>query len=110
MTMKTFQLMNDWEFHANAAYAQPLHVTENDRVLRFTLRPGQSVKEHMAPHSPVNIVVLAGQGLFAGADGKEMLYGANSLLVFDAGENHSIRALKEELVFVAFLHGAPGYE
>jgi hypothetical protein len=29
------------------------------------------------------------------------------LLVFDPGEDHFVRAL-DELVFVGFLHGAPG--
>jgi hypothetical protein len=52
-------------------------------------------------------VVLKGQGMFAGADGQERPFGPNSLLIFDPGENHSIRALGENLVFVGFLHGAP---
>ena len=108
--MKTFQLMKDWDFHASSAYAQPLLVTGDNRVLRFTLRPGQIVKDHMAPHSPVNIVVLSGEGMFTGADGNEMLFGPNTLAIFETGEHHSIRALKGDLVFVAFLNGAPGYE
>ncbi len=29
------------------------------------------------------------------------------LLIFNAGENHSIRALNEDLIFVAFLREAP---
>jgi quercetin dioxygenase-like cupin family protein len=66
------------------------------------------VREHQAPHSPVYIVGLKGQGMFAGADGNEKLFGPNTLIIFEAGENHSIRALDEDLVFVAFLHGAPG--
>jgi hypothetical protein len=44
--------------------------------------------------------------MFAGGDGKGQQCGPNSLLVFDPGENHVIRALAEELVFVGFLHGA----
>ncbi len=46
--------------------------------------------------------------MFAGRDGKEQEFGPNSLLVFDTGEKHSVRALDEDLVFVGFLHGAPG--
>ena len=107
--MKEFKLMSGWEFHNNAPYAEPLHVAADGRVLRFTLRAGQVVKEHEAPHSPVFVVVLSGHGQFAGADGKETTYGQNSLIIFDAGESHTIRAVKEDLVFVAFLHGAPGY-
>ncbi len=44
--------------------------------------------------------------MFEGSDGNEQQFGPNSLLVFDPGENHLIRALDEELVFVGFLHGA----
>ncbi len=108
--MKTFQLMSGWQFHDKEPFAQPLHVAADGRILRFALRPGQAVKEHTAPHSPVYIVLLGGHGMFAGADGQEQQYGPNALVIFDAGENHSIRALDEELVFLAFLHGAPGYQ
>ncbi len=106
--MKTDLLMENWEFHDKNPYAQPLFVSQDSRILRFALRPGQTVREHQAPHSPVYIVVLKGQGMFAGADGKEQMLGPNTLIVFEAGENHSIRALEEDLVFVTFLHGAPG--
>jgi len=105
--MKTVQLLEGLEFHDKDPYAQPLHVDKNGRVLRFTLRPGQRVQEHNAPQSPVFIVVLKGQGLFSGGDGEESQFGPNSLLIFDPGEDHSIRAMDEELVFVAFLRGAP---
>jgi hypothetical protein len=52
-------------------------------------------------------VVVQGHGYFAGADGKEQLCGPETLLVFDTGEAHAIRADKEDLVFIAFLHGVP---
>jgi quercetin dioxygenase-like cupin family protein len=106
--MKTVTLMENWEFNDKNPYAQPLFVSHDGRILRFALRPGQIVREHQAPHSPVYVVVLKGQGMFAGADGKEQQLGPNALIIFDAGENHSIRALEEDLVFVTFLHGAPG--
>lgn len=105
--MKTVQLLEGLEFHDKDPYAQPLHVDKNGRALRFTLRPGQRVQEHNAPQSPVFIVILKGQGLFSGGDGEERQFGPNSLLIFDPGEDHSIRAVDEELVFVAFLRGAP---
>lgn len=66
------------------------------------------VREHQAPHSPVYIVVLKGQGMFTGPNGEEQQLGPNALIIFEAGENHTIRALDEDLVFVTFLHGAPG--
>jgi quercetin dioxygenase-like cupin family protein len=105
--MKSIPLMENWQFHDKDPYAQPLFVAEDGRILRFALRPGQSVREHQAPHSPVYVVVLKGTGLYAGGDGQEQAFGPNSLLIFDAGEPHSIRAVNDEVVFVTFLHGAP---
>lgn len=105
--MKSISLMEDWEFNDKNPKAEPLFVTPDGRILRFTLRSGQVVREHSAPHSPVYIVVLKGHGLFAGADGKEQRFDQNALIIFDAGENHSIRAEDEELVFVTFLREAP---
>jgi len=105
--MKTFHLLEALEFRDAAPYAQPLLVNEEGRVLRFTLRPGQSVREHEAPHSPVYIVVLQGSGLFAGPDGQEQRLGPDTLLVFDSGERHSLRADSEDLVCMVILHEAP---
>ncbi len=105
--MKTMQLLEKLEFHDSNPYAEPLYVDENGRALRFTLKPGQSIAEHSAPHSPFYVVVLKGHGMFAGADGKEQRLGPNTLIIFDPGENHAIRATDEELVFVGFLHGVP---
>lgn len=83
----------------------PLFVDKAGRVLCFTLRPGQSLKQHSAPSSPLYLVVLKGQGMFAGGDGKEHKLGPHALVVLDRGEAHSIRALDEDLVFVGFMHG-----
>ena len=105
--MQTTALLEHLEFHDKNPYAEPLLVDETGRILRFTLRPGQSVREHMAPHSPVYLVVLRGQGLFAGGQGAPQKYGPGTLLTFTPGEDHSIQALDEDLVFVAFLHEAP---
>lgn len=33
--------------------------------------------------------------------------GVNSLVIFDPKENHTIRALDEELIVATILHGAP---
>lgn len=105
--MKTMNLLEELVFHEGDPYAEPLYVNEAGRILRFTLRPGQTIREHHAPNSPFYVVVLKGHGLFAGGDGEEQRFGPNSLLVFDSGENHLIRAVDEELVFVGFLHGVP---
>lgn len=110
--MKTFQLLESiherLEFSDDRPLAKPLLVEQTGRVLRFTLKPNQSIAEHCAPHSPVHIVVLRGKGMFAGADGHEVLLGSDDLAVFEAGEMHAVRALEEELVFVAFLHKVEG--
>ena len=105
--MKSINLSEKIEFRDKDPLAQPLHVDRHGRALLFTLKPGQSIREHNAPSSPFFVVVLQGNGIFAGKDGIEQTFGPNTLLVFDPGENHSVRAL-EELVFVGFLREAPG--
>ena len=105
--MKAIALLKDVEFHDKVPNAEPVFVSDEARVLRFALRPGQMVREHNAPHSPVIVSVLKGQGLFAGSDGVEQEFGPNDLLIFPSGENHSIRALNEDLIFAVFLREAP---
>jgi quercetin dioxygenase-like cupin family protein len=102
------QLLQNLEFHDAGAYSEPLYVDEHARVLRFTLKPGQSIREHEAAHSPFYVVVLKGRGVFVGGDGGEHVVGPESLLIFEPGERHSVRALDEALVFVGFLHGVAG--
>jgi quercetin dioxygenase-like cupin family protein len=108
--MRTENLMQDWEFNDKDQdpRAQGLYVTHDSRILRFALRPGQSIPDFDSPHSPQYIVVLSGQGIFSGAGGREQTLGPNSLVVFEAGENHSIRAMNEDLVFISFEHGVSG--
>lgn len=108
--MLSIPLHDNVIFHDKDPYAEPLFVALDGRILRFALQPGQSVREHMAPHSPVYIVVLKGTGVFSGDDGQEERFGPGTLLVYNSGEEHAIRAEGEELVFVAFLHGAPGVQ
>lgn len=108
--MWSFPLTEDLEFHEERPYSQPLLVSDWGRVLRFTLNPGQSVREHGTPHSPFFAVVLEGEGLFAGEDGHEQRFGPHSLLIFAPGELHAVRALDQKLVFVGFLQGVAGTE
>jgi quercetin dioxygenase-like cupin family protein len=103
--MRTEQLLEQLTFHDDHPYSEPLLVDAHGRILRFTLKPGQSIAEHNAPHSPFYVVVLQGHGIFSGRDGKEQKVGPNTLLTFDPAENHAIRALDENLVFVGFLQG-----
>ncbi len=106
--MKSTPLMSHLQFREAGPHADPLYVDQNGRVILFALKPGQSIKEHDVPQSPFYVVVLKGHGLFAGATGEERRFGPNDLLVFDPGEKHNVRAEDEELVFIGFLHGAPG--
>lgn len=106
--MQQFELLKSIEFHDPDPYAQPLFVDANSRVLRFMLKPGQSIEEHAAPNSPFTAIIIKGQGYFAGPDGKEKKFGPNTLLFFEAGEKHTVRAGDEELIFIGFLQGAPG--
>lgn len=106
--MLSIPLYDNLILHDRDPYAEPLFVDKDGRILRFALKPGQSVQEHVAPHSPVYIVVLKGVGVFSGGDNREQRSGPGTLLVLSVGEAHAIRAEDEELVFVTFLHGAPG--
>jgi quercetin dioxygenase-like cupin family protein len=108
--MKTLHLLEALKFKESEPHAEPLHVDKMGRVLLFGLRPGQSVREHNAPSSPVYIVVLKGSGMFAGGDGVERRLAASDMLVINPGETHAIRALDEDLAFVAVLHGSPWAE
>lgn len=105
--MKTVNLLERLTFGDKDPHAEPLHVDRQGRAILFTLKPGQSIREHNAPSSPFFAVVLKGNGVFTGGDGVEHACGPNTLIICDAGEQHSIRAI-EELVFVGFLHGVPG--
>jgi len=104
--MKLANLLENLEFGSKDPHAKPLHVDRKSRALLFTLRPDQSIREHNVPSSPFLVVILKGTGVFAGGDGVQHTCEPNTLLVFDAGESHTIRAV-DELVFVGFLHEVP---
>jgi quercetin dioxygenase-like cupin family protein len=105
--MKLINLLENLEFGNKDPHAEPLHVDRQGRAILFTLKPDQTIREHNAPSSPFFVVILKGKGVFAGGDGVGHTCEPNTLLVFDAGEQHTICSV-EGLVFVGFLHGAPG--
>lgn len=105
--MKIINLRENWQFNEKGSHAEPLYVDKNGRAILFTLKAGQTIREHNAPSSPFYVVILSGRGVFTGGDEIEKTVGPDTLLVFDPAEQHFIRAL-DELVFVGFLHGAPG--
>ncbi len=109
--MQSINLLDNETFNDKHSHAEPLHVDKEGRVILFTLKPGQTIAEHQAPSSPFYVVVLRGSGIFTSGDGTEHNVGPNTLLIFDPGEKHSVRALNENLAFVGFLHGvAQAYE
>ena len=102
--MKTIPLFDALEFHERNPYPQPLCLDEHGRVLRFALRPGQSIREHNTPDSPLYLIVLDGNGVFSGSDGRETECVPGTLLIFDPGERHLLRARDRDLILVGFMH------
>ncbi len=105
--MKSTALLEHLEFREAGPNAQPLYVDKYGRVIRFTLKPAQTIKGHQVPDSPFYVVVLQGHGRFTDSHGIERRVGPNDLLLFQRGEQHSVCAEHEEFVFVGFLHGVP---
>lgn len=103
--MQVFGLLDQLEMDDAAPFAQPLWADEHSRILRFRLQPGQFIKEHHSRNSPFFGVVLKGRGVFTGDDGAKHEVGPHSVVRFDVGEDHSVKALDEELVFVGFQVG-----
>lgn len=102
--MKVNHLLDELEFHESHPFAEPLLVNNDGRILRWMLKPGQSVSEHKVPHSPLYVVVLKGRGMFSSNGEPEQEFGPGTLLTFEPNEAHTVRALGEEFIFVSFLH------
>ncbi len=105
--MKNFQLLDNVQFNEANGHAEPIYVDKMGRALLFALRPGQAIKEHNVPLSPVYFVVLKGRGICAGSDGQEHPIEPNTLVVMNPGESHTVRAIDEDLIFLMVLHGSP---
>ena len=105
--MKVINPNENINFNEEHAIAEPLFINKNNRLLRFSLLPGQSIKEHRSPSSPVFISIIKGRGVFWGEDGEKKEVDSDSIIIFIQNETHGISALDEELVFLALLHGSP---
>ncbi len=105
--MRTIELLAGVEFKEKQPHAQSLHSNLEARALRFAFLPGQRIKTHDAPHSPIHIIILQGKGVFSGRDGVERECGPGMMVVFDTGEIHTVRALDEDLVYVSIYNGVP---
>ncbi len=106
--MKSAKLLDGLTFDSAKPHAAAQYVDKLGRAIVWTLEPHQSIQDHQVPQSPFYVVVLQGHGWFAGADGTEEAAGPSTLLIFDPGERHHVRAGDERFVFVGILHGAPG--
>lgn len=107
--MRTVELLQGITFNQRNAHAESLHSNEEGRALRFAFLPEQEITAHEAPHSPIHLVILQGRGMFAGSDGVERECSEGMMVIFDAGEEHSVRALDEKLVYVAiYKESQPG--
>ncbi len=103
--MRSFDLFEHLDF-GGKGQGRAVHADHEGRALRFALSEGEEIKQFHA-HSPTYVVVLKGKGLFRGGDGEETEAGPNTMVIFDNGEDHSVRAVGGDLIFVAVLHGAP---
>lgn len=106
--MKSIQLLEQLQFSESRPMSEALLGDEHHRILRFCLRPGQQIDAHSVPHSSLVLVVLSGRGEFSDGRGRTQFLGPNSLMVFEPAETHMVRALDEDLVFVALLQGVGG--
>jgi len=106
--MNVTKLLDSLVFKEHGPHAEPVSVSEGGRILRFTLRAGQALREHKAPHSDVHLVVLQGFGSFSGEGGQEETLGPGEMAAFSAGQSHAVQALDEDLVFLAILLDSGG--
>lgn len=99
--MRTIEPLEEIIFNESTAHAESLHSNEEGRALRFAFLPEQEIAAHEAPHSPIHLSILQGRGMFTGSDGVERECSEGMMVIFDSGEEHSVRALDEKLVYVA---------
>ena len=64
----SFDLLKDVEFKEEHPHAETILADRDTRLIRFSLLPGQSIKEHSAPSSPVYIIILEGRATFTGGE------------------------------------------
>ncbi len=62
--MKIVNPNEDIGFNEEHAIAEPFFINKNNRLLRFSRLPGQTIMEHKSPSSLVFTTILKGRGLF----------------------------------------------
>lgn len=83
-----------------------VHDSADARVVVFRVGRDQVVPPHTS-HSSVLASVLAGEGIFTGADGEREL-GPGAVVAYEPSEPHGWRATGEELVVMAVIAPRPG--
>src|SRR5512138_3258516 len=83
-----------------------LHDSADARVVMFRIEPGQEVPVHTST-STVLLVIVAGTGTVAGADGVRRV-GVGDIVAYDPQEPHGMRADGERLVIAAIIAPRPG--
>ena len=102
--MQVLSPLHGVEFNDRRPHATSLAPGAAGRVVRFTLRAGQSLRTHEPLPSCVHLFVLKGEGVFASAEISRRVRGS-AIVVIDPGETYEVRAL-EDLIFVALRDGA----
>ena len=83
-----------------------VHDSADARVVMFRIEPGQEVPVHTSA-STVLLVIVAGTGTVAGADGDRHV-GPGDIVAYDPREPHGMRATGEQLVIAAIIAPRPG--
>lgn len=82
-----------------------LHDHDDGRLLVFRIEPGQQVPVHTSVSS-VFLTVISGRGLVSGADGEREV-GPGSVVSYEPGEPHGMRAAGEIFVLAALITPRP---
>jgi quercetin dioxygenase-like cupin family protein len=83
-----------------------VHDAPDARVVVFRVGPEQAVPPHTS-RSTVLATVVAGEGVFTGADGERAL-GPGTVVAYEPSEPHGWRATGGELVVMAVIAPRPG--
>jgi quercetin dioxygenase-like cupin family protein len=82
-----------------------MHDGADARLVVFRIATGQSVPVHTSA-STVVLHILSGSGLVSGVDG-ELQVSAGTVIAYEPGEPHGMRAPTEELTLLAVIAPRP---
>ncbi len=83
-----------------------IHDSSDARLVVFRIRPGQQVPPHHNA-STVMIQVLEGSGTISGAHGVERACAKGDIVIYEPGEQHGMKADKEEFLLLATIAPRP---